>query len=61
LIFDLRPTAWEFSPSRQIRITVAFADAGNFDKPIIDPAPTLKVLRDKADRSYIDLPIIQYP
>jgi len=41
LVFDLRPTAWRFSPGKQIRITVAFADAGNFDTPFLDPAPVL--------------------
>jgi len=34
LTFDLRPTAWQFSTGNQIRITVTFADAGNFDTPI---------------------------
>jgi putative CocE/NonD family hydrolase len=60
LVFDLRPTAWRFSPGEQVRITVAFADAGNFDTPILDPAPTLQILRDTGHRSYVDLPI-RYP
>lgn len=61
LVFDLRPTAWHFSPGKQIRITIAFADAGNFDTPILDPAPTLQLLRDAAHPSCVELPIAQYP
>jgi len=61
LVLDLRPTAWHFSPGKQIRITVAFADAGNFDTPILTPTPTLQILRDRYHPSYIELPIIQYP
>jgi putative CocE/NonD family hydrolase len=61
LVFDLRPTAWIFSPGRSIRITVAFADANNFDTPVLVPAPTLNVLRDAAHPSYVELPIIPNP
>ena len=57
LMFDLRPTAWQFSPGKQIRITVAFADSGNFDTPILDPAPTLQVLREADHASYIEMPV----
>ena len=59
LVFDLRPTAWRFSPGKQIRITVAFADAGNFDTPILDPAPALDLLRDAAHPSYVEVPVLQ--
>jgi hypothetical protein len=55
------PTAWHFPPGKQIRITVAFADAGSFATPILTPAPTLQILRDKNHLSYIELPIVQYP
>jgi uncharacterized protein len=61
LVFDMRPTAWQFSAGKQIRITVTFADAGNFDTPILNPAPTLQLLRDAGHPSYVDLPIVQYP
>jgi putative CocE/NonD family hydrolase len=57
LVFDLLPTAWQFSPSKHIRIAVALADAGNFDTPILDPAPTLQLLRESSHPSYIELPI----
>jgi len=61
LMFDLRPTAWQFSPGRQIRIAVAFADAGNFDTPVLDPTPRLQLLRDVDCASFIELPVIRYP
>jgi putative CocE/NonD family hydrolase len=61
LVFDLRPTAWQFPPGKQIRVTVAFADAGNFDTPVLDPAPTLQLLRDVVHPSYVELPIVQSP
>jgi putative CocE/NonD family hydrolase len=57
LVFDLRPTAWRFSPGSRIRITVAFADAGNFDTPILYPAPLLQLLRESSHMSYVELPI----
>jgi hypothetical protein len=45
LTFDLLPTAYQFSKGRRIRMTIAFADADNFDSPVIDPAPKLDLLR----------------
>jgi len=59
LTFDLRPTAWQFSQGKQIRITIAFADAGNFDTPVLDPAPTLQILRDASHPSFIEFPVMQ--
>ena len=61
LVFDLRPTAWLFSAGKQIRITIAFADAGNFDTPMLDPAPRLQLLRDVDCASFIELPVVRYP
>jgi len=58
LVFDLRPTAWLLSPGGQIRITVAFADAGNFDTPVLDPAPSVQLLRDAGHPSFVELPIV---
>jgi len=40
---------------------VAFADAGNFDTPILDPAPSLEVLRDPNHSSRVELPVLQNP
>jgi uncharacterized protein len=59
LIFDLLPTGWKFSPGKQIRVTMTFADAGNFDTPVINPAPTIQLLRDSVHPSYVELPIMQ--
>ena len=59
LVFDLLPTAWRFNPGSRMRITVAFADAGNFDTPILNPAPTVQLLRESNYPSYIELPINQ--
>jgi putative CocE/NonD family hydrolase len=61
LVFDLLPTAWRFSSGSRIRTTVAFADTGNFDTPVLDPAPALDLLRDAAYPSYVDLPFVKLP
>ena len=58
LVFDLRPTAWQFAPGSHLRITMAFADAGNFDTPVLDPAPALQLLRESSHPSHVELPII---
>jgi len=59
LVFDLLPTAWQLAPGKSVRITVAFADAGNFDTPVLSPAPTLHVLRDPQHPSYVDIPLVE--
>jgi putative CocE/NonD family hydrolase len=61
LVFDLRPTAWHFSAGKQIRLTVAFADAGNFETPVLTPAPSLQVLQDAAHPSCVELPLAAQP
>jgi len=61
LDFSLLPTSYRFHAGSRIRITVAFADAGNFDTPVITPTPTLKVLRDASHFSFVELPIVQQP
>jgi putative CocE/NonD family hydrolase len=61
LVFDLLPTAYQFSRGSRIRIAIAFADADNFDTPILSPAPTLQLLRTTSHPSYVELPIVQYP
>jgi len=57
LVFDLLPTAYHFSKGSRIRITVAFADAGNFDTPVLEPAPRLTLLRDIDHPSYVVVPV----
>ena len=61
LVFDLFPTAYRFSEGNQIRITVAFADDDNFDTPILDPAPTLKLLRNSSYPTFVELPVVHNP
>jgi putative CocE/NonD family hydrolase len=61
LVFDLLPTAYQFSKGNRIRITIAFADADNFDTPVLDPAPTLKLLRNTSYPTYVELPVVHNP
>ena len=58
LVFDLLPTAFEFSKGKRIRVTVAFADADNFETPIIEPEPVVYLLRDRNHPSFIELPLL---
>jgi predicted acyl esterase len=57
LVFNLLPTSYRFHKGNNIRITVAFADADNFETPVIDPAPKLRLLRDMNHSSFIQLPV----
>jgi putative CocE/NonD family hydrolase len=59
LVFSLLPTSYRFRKGNSIRITVAFADADNFETPVIDPAPRLRLLRDRDHPSFIQLPVVQ--
>jgi uncharacterized protein len=61
LVFSLLPTSYRFSKGSRIRVTVAFADADNFETPVIDPAPKLHLLRDKNHPSFIQLPVVPSP
>jgi len=58
LVFDLLPTAYQFSKGKRIRVTVAFADADNFDTPILKPAPVVHLLRERNHPSFMDLPLL---
>lgn len=57
LVFSLLPTSHRFHKGNSIRITVAFADADNFETPVIDPAPKLRLLRHVNHQSFIQLPV----
>ncbi len=57
LTFSLLPTSYRFHAGSHIRITVAFADAGNFDTPVLTPAPTVNLLRDADHPSVVELPL----
>jgi putative CocE/NonD family hydrolase len=58
LNFDLLATSYLFQAGNHIRITVAFADADNFDTPILDPAPMVKLLRSTEHSSFVELPLV---
>ena len=60
LVFSLIPTSYHFHAGSRIRITVAFADLGNFDTPVLDPAPVLQLLRDANHASYVEMPVIPW-
>jgi hypothetical protein len=60
LVFSLLPTSYRFPKGSRIRITVAFADADNFETPVLDPAPKLHLLRDKNYPSFVQLPVVQF-
>jgi putative CocE/NonD family hydrolase len=57
LVFDLLPAAKRFQHGTRIRIAVTCADADNFDTPIVDPAPRIRLLRDAVHASFVELPI----
>jgi putative CocE/NonD family hydrolase len=59
LVFTLLPTSYRFHKGNRIRITVVFADADNFETPVVDPAPKLRLLRDMNHPSFIQLPVVQ--
>jgi hypothetical protein len=59
LVFRLLSTSHRFAKGSRIRIAVAFADADNYETPLIDPAPKLRVLRDKDHPSFVELPVVQ--
>ena len=57
----LLPTSYQFHAGNRLRVTIASADAGNFDTPVLDPSPALLLLRDTSHRSSVELPIVQNP
>ena len=58
LTFALLPTCYRFAAGSRVRITVAFADADNFETPILAPTPTVHMLRDAPHGSYLELPFM---
>jgi putative CocE/NonD family hydrolase len=58
LVFNLQPTSYLFRAGHCIRITVTCADADNFETPALDPVPEIRLLRDTAHPSFVELPII---
>ena len=58
LVFNLLPISYLFRAGNRIRITVSCADADNFETPALDPAPKIRLLRDPAHASFVELPIM---
>jgi putative CocE/NonD family hydrolase len=58
LVLDLLPTSYRFCAGSRIRITIACADADNFDTPRLNPAPEIHLLRNAIYASAVDLPVI---
>jgi hypothetical protein len=52
------PRGYRFPEGSRIRIAIAFADRDNFDTPVRNPPPELRVLRDSAHASFVTLPIL---
>ena len=61
LVFDLVPIAYQFSEGNRIRTTIAFADADNFDTPILDLTPMHNLLRNSSYPTYAELPVVHNP
>jgi uncharacterized protein len=57
LVFDLLPTAYRFSAGSRIRVTIACADADNFETPVLTPPPGIRLLRGEDHASFIQVPV----
>jgi putative CocE/NonD family hydrolase len=57
LAFALQPTARRFAKGNRIRLTVTFADADNYETPVLDPAPRVRVHRGAPHASFVELPL----
>jgi hypothetical protein len=58
MVFSLLPSSSKFPSGGRDRVTVAFADARNFDAPVLSPPPVLQIPRDREHPSYIELPVL---
>jgi putative CocE/NonD family hydrolase len=58
LVFDLLPTSRLFHKGNRIRVAITGADADNFETPILDPAPEIRLLQNATYASFVELPII---
>jgi len=57
LAFDGHPTSNIFNAGHRIRITITCADKDNAATPVLSPPPTVRVYRNKAQASYVLLPV----
>ncbi len=59
LSLALLPTSYRFPAGSRIRVSVSFADADNFETPVISPAPRLRLLRNARHPSFVALPVVR--
>jgi hypothetical protein len=57
LAFGLLPSSVRLPQGSRLRLTVAFADADNFDTPVLQPPPRVRVLREPAHASSLEIPL----
>ena len=57
LAFGLQPAAHRFATGNRIRLTVTFADADNYETPVLDPPPRARVHRGGQYASSVELPL----
>jgi putative CocE/NonD family hydrolase len=57
LVFNLLPTSYLFPGGSRIRISVTCVDADNFETPVLDPPPKLRLLRGAAHSSFVEFPV----
>lgn len=58
LVFDLQPTSYVFLKGHRVRVTITCADKDTFATPLLEPVPTVNLLRGPACPSRIVLPVI---
>ncbi|MDJ0838706.1 MAG: CocE/NonD family hydrolase [Acidobacteriota bacterium] len=58
LVFNMWPTSVLIRKGHRIRIAVAGADADMFDRIPTQGNPTIQILRNKAQLSFVDLPVV---
>jgi putative CocE/NonD family hydrolase len=58
LVFSLLSTSYRFRKGSRMRITVAFADADNFETPVLESPPKLQLLRDGNHPSFVQVPVV---
>jgi hypothetical protein len=61
MCFSLLPASYRFPAGSRLRLTISFADQGNFATPVLAPAPEAQLLRDVSHASTIMIPIVGKP
>jgi putative CocE/NonD family hydrolase len=61
LSFGLHPTSYLFRAGHRIRIAIAGHDASAFRRVPAEGTPVLRIQRNSAHSSYVDLPVVRNP